>query len=115
MSNVRKWKRDGRRQIITDHAELNGVTPAILAWWYGHVVGDMEYAGRTYPHYLVWHPLDHISYEIEGITKRTKSNREHVCICVKHFNAIRTICWTCMSQLKGSIQKRRRLLSLCSA
>ena len=66
MSNVRKWKRDSRRQIIIDHAELNGVTPAILAWWYGHVVGDMEYAGRTYPRYLVWHPLDHISYEIEG-------------------------------------------------
>jgi DAPG hydrolase-like protein len=52
---------DGRRQIIIDHAEMNGVTPAMLAWWYGHVVGDMEYAGRTYPRYLVWHPLDHIS------------------------------------------------------
>ena len=26
----------------------------------------MEYAGRVYPRYLVWHPLDHISYDVEN-------------------------------------------------
>ncbi|MDW5375340.1 hypothetical protein R6258_00280 [Halomonas sp. HP20-15] len=26
----------------------------------------MEYAGKTYPRYLVWHPLDHISYEVSN-------------------------------------------------
>jgi hypothetical protein len=36
----------------------------MLAWWFGHVVGDMEYAGQRWPRYLVWHPLDHISYEV---------------------------------------------------
>ncbi len=26
----------------------------------------MSYAGGTYPRYLVWHPLDHISYDVEN-------------------------------------------------
>jgi polyketide cyclase/dehydrase/lipid transport protein len=55
---------NGCRRIVIRHAELNGVSPAMLAWWYAHVVGDMEYAGAHWPRYLVWHPLDHISYEI---------------------------------------------------
>ncbi len=57
---------DGRRRISIRHQELAGVTPAMLDWWYGHVDGPMEYAGRTYPRYLVWHPLDHISYVVES-------------------------------------------------
>jgi hypothetical protein len=54
----------GRRIITIRHADLEGVTPEMLAWWYGHVSGDMQYAGSTWPRYLVWHPLDHISYEV---------------------------------------------------
>ena len=42
------------------HAELKGVTPETLAWWYRHVIGEVEYAGRQWPRYLVWHPLDHM-------------------------------------------------------
>ena len=37
----------------------------MLVWWYGHVPGSMEYAGKTYPRYLVWHQLDHVTYEVE--------------------------------------------------
>lgn len=36
----------------------------MLHWWYGNVPGTMPYAGSVYPRYLVWHPLDHISYEV---------------------------------------------------
>jgi hypothetical protein len=54
----------GAREVIIEHAPLVGVTPEMLMWWYGHVVGTMRYADRSYPRYLVWHPLDHISYEI---------------------------------------------------
>jgi hypothetical protein len=36
----------------------------MLAWWYHNVVGEMDYAGGRWPRYLVWHPLDHISYTI---------------------------------------------------
>jgi hypothetical protein len=32
---------DGRRRITVRHAELVGVTPRMLAWWLGHVVGEM--------------------------------------------------------------------------
>lgn len=55
---------DGRRRIVIEHAPLRGVTPAMLAWWFGHVEGNMEYAGRRMARYLVWHPLDHISYQV---------------------------------------------------
>jgi len=57
---------DGRRRITIEHAELVGVAPHMLAWWFGHIVGEMDYAGSIWPRYLVWHPLDHISYEIVG-------------------------------------------------
>jgi DAPG hydrolase PhiG domain len=43
-----------------------GVTTEMLSWWYRHVPGTMQYADGTYSRYLVWHPLDHISYEIES-------------------------------------------------
>jgi hypothetical protein len=56
---------DGRRQVTIHHQELSGVTPRMLDWWYGHVDGMMEYAGKNYLRYLVWHPLDHISYEVK--------------------------------------------------
>jgi hypothetical protein len=64
-STVRE--RDGHRVIVRiEHAPLAGVTAEMLRWWYGNVPGTMTYAGRTYPRYLVWHPLDHISYEVVG-------------------------------------------------
>jgi hypothetical protein len=56
---------DESRTIVTiAHAPLEQVTPEMLAWWYGHIPGTMQYAGETVPRYLVWHPLDHISYEL---------------------------------------------------
>ncbi|HEY4567936.1 MAG TPA: hypothetical protein VIH10_00680 [Kribbella sp.] len=55
---------DDSRTIVTiAHAPLEQVTPEMLAWWYTHIPGDMQYAGTTWPRYLVWHPLDHISYQ----------------------------------------------------
>jgi len=60
------WLDDGRRRITIKHRELSGVTPDMLDWWYGHIDGEMDYAGRLYPRYLVWHPLDHISYKVEN-------------------------------------------------
>ena len=59
---------DGKRVVTIEHAPLPGVTAEMLTWWYGHVPGTMEYAGQTYPRYLVWHPLDHISYDVENNT-----------------------------------------------
>jgi hypothetical protein len=56
---------DRRLTVVRiEHAPLPGVTARMLHWWYGNVPGTMPYAGSTYPRYLVWHPLDHISYEV---------------------------------------------------
>jgi hypothetical protein len=63
---------DGRRRIKIRHAELKGVTPEMLAWWFRHIEGEMLYAGRSWPRYLVWHPRDHISYEV---VKRGRGRR----------------------------------------
>ncbi|MEV0283977.1 MULTISPECIES: DAPG hydrolase family protein [unclassified Kribbella] len=54
---------NGRTVVTIRHSPLSQVTPEMLAWWYGHVPGTMRYAGQIVPRYLVWHPLDHISYE----------------------------------------------------
>jgi len=55
---------DSRTVVTIAHAPLQQVTPDMLAWWYGHIPGTMQYAGETWPRYLVWHPLDHITYEL---------------------------------------------------
>jgi hypothetical protein len=55
---------DGRLELTITHGVLKGVTPSMLKWWFGNVVGSMEYMGQVYPRYLVWHPLDHIHYEV---------------------------------------------------
>jgi hypothetical protein len=54
----------GQLVITIMHAPLRGVTAEMLRWWYRHVPGTMTYAGETWPRYLVWHPLDHISYDV---------------------------------------------------
>jgi hypothetical protein len=53
-----------RRRITIDHQPLAGVTPEMLRWWFSHIGGDMEYAGDRVAKYLVWHPSDHIHWEL---------------------------------------------------
>ncbi|MFZ0833862.1 MAG: hypothetical protein WAM92_12410 [Mycobacterium sp.] len=65
-ARVSRSDSDGRRVVVIEHAPLADVTAEMLTWWYGHVPGTMQYAGATYPRYLVWHPLDHISYEAKN-------------------------------------------------
>jgi hypothetical protein len=55
---------DGRLELKIMHDVLKGVTPLMLKWWFSHIVGDVEYMGKVYPRYLVWHPVDHIHYEV---------------------------------------------------
>lgn len=53
-----------RLRLTIDHQPLEGVTPDMLLWWFRNIGGDMEYAGGTYPRYSVWHPLDHIGWDL---------------------------------------------------
>lgn len=55
---------NARLRATIDHAPLEGVTPEMLLWWFRNIGGTMEYAGASVPRYLVWHPRDHISWEM---------------------------------------------------
>ena len=54
-----------RLRLTIDHEPLRGVTPEMLLWWFRHIGEPMAYAGGTHPRYRVWHPLDHIHWELE--------------------------------------------------
>jgi hypothetical protein len=57
--------------MTIEHEIVRGVTPAMLDWWFRHIGGEMELDGRTYPRYRVWHPRDHIAWElVEGVPGR---------------------------------------------
>jgi hypothetical protein len=51
----------GRKRYWVKHSVLKGVTPPMLAWWFGHLEGDVEIEGRLLNRYRVWHPRDHVS------------------------------------------------------
>jgi hypothetical protein len=55
---------DGRIELRIEHDLLRGVTPRMLVWWWRNVEGDMQVGGKTYPRYLIWHPIDHIYFEV---------------------------------------------------
>jgi len=52
---------DGRMHLAIEHDVLDGVTPAMLVWWFGHQDGDVEIEGRAIPRYRAWHPRDHVA------------------------------------------------------
>lgn len=53
-----------RRRVTIDHRPLAGVTPAMLLDWFTHLGETMTYGGETIDRYLVWHPIDHIRWEL---------------------------------------------------
>jgi hypothetical protein len=55
---------NGQLLLTIEHDELRGVTPAMLRWWFENLGDTMTYEGVTYPRYLLWHPRDHIHWEL---------------------------------------------------
>jgi hypothetical protein len=55
---------DGRVRLHIEHDLLRGVSPTMLVWWWRNIGGEMLLAGRSYPRYLIWHPVDHIHFEV---------------------------------------------------
>lgn len=53
---------DGRLKLWIRHEVIRGVTPAMLAWWFRHIEGDLTIAGMRVPRYRAWHPKDHIAF-----------------------------------------------------
>ena len=54
----------GRMVMRIHHDLLKGVSPEMVAWWFGNIGGDMDVEGVRLNRYLVWHPLDHIHWQL---------------------------------------------------
>ena len=54
----------GQLVLTIEHDPIKGVTPQMLRWWFEHLGQPMTYQGQTYPRYLLWHPRDHIRWEL---------------------------------------------------
>ena len=54
----------GRMVMRIQHDILKGISPEMLAWWFGNIGGDMEVNGSRLNKYSVWHPNDHISWKL---------------------------------------------------
>jgi hypothetical protein len=55
---------DGRLELTIEHDTVRGVSPEMLLWWFSNIGGTMAYGDSVYPRYLVWHPHDHIRWEL---------------------------------------------------
>lgn len=54
----------GRMVMRIRHSVVAGLTPAMVAWWFANIGGEMEIEGCQINRYLAWHPLDHIRWEL---------------------------------------------------
>ncbi len=55
---------NGQLVLTIEHDTIRGVTPAMLRWWFETLGQTMTHEGVTYPRYLLWHPRDHIHWEL---------------------------------------------------
>lgn len=52
--------------MTIEHQLLAGLTPEMVAWWFRNIGGEMEVDGHVLNRYLVWHPFDHIRWELKN-------------------------------------------------
>jgi len=57
-------EKNGLLTLTISHDVVRGVSPGMLAWWFQGLGESMSFNGETYPRYLVWHPVDHIHWEL---------------------------------------------------
>jgi hypothetical protein len=54
----------GRMVMEIEHDLIRGVTPIMLARWFANIGGTVEVEGKRLNRYLVWHPFDHVLWEL---------------------------------------------------
>ena len=54
----------GQLVLTIEHDVIRGVTPPMLRWWFENLGQTMIFQGHVYPRYLLWHPRDHIHWEL---------------------------------------------------
>ena len=59
-----RYDEHARMVMTIRHDVLKGLSPAMLAWWFRNIGGDMDIDGRKVSKYLAWHPIDHIKWEL---------------------------------------------------
>jgi hypothetical protein len=59
-----RYDQYGRMVMTICHDVLKGLSPEMLAWWFANIGGDMDIDGQRLNRYLVWHPIDHIKWEL---------------------------------------------------
>jgi len=55
---------NGQLVMTIAHETLRGIAPPMLRWWFETLGGTMRVGDRVYPRYLLWHPFDHIHWEV---------------------------------------------------
>jgi hypothetical protein len=63
---------DGRLEQRVVHAPMPGVTRPMLRWWMDQIDRRVEWDGRSVLAYRLWHPLDHIDFEIRRTGDRRR-------------------------------------------
>ncbi|MDP1916695.1 MAG: hypothetical protein Q8L14_10635 [Myxococcales bacterium] len=66
LSSAQTWTETYRGLKIwrIQHAVLAGVTPRELLEWFLHLDAPVTIEGRAFTNYLLWHPIDHIHWEV---------------------------------------------------
>lgn len=57
---------DGRLEQVIRHAALPGITPELMLWWFQIIDRTVEFGGARCLAYRLWHPRDHIHFEVRG-------------------------------------------------
>lgn len=57
---------DGRLELCIVHDILRGITPQMLCWWFSSIGGQTHYQGQILTKYRLWHPQDHIHWELQS-------------------------------------------------
>jgi hypothetical protein len=55
---------NGQIVMTIEHDTVRHVSPAMLRWWFENLSHPMEYEGKQYSRYLLWHPRDHIHWAL---------------------------------------------------
>jgi hypothetical protein len=54
----------GQLLLTIEHDVTLGLSPPMLRWWFENLGQSITFRGQTYPRYLLWHPRDHIHWEL---------------------------------------------------
>lgn len=54
----------GRMVMRIRHDKLKGISPEMVAWWFRNIGGNIDMNGCHLNKYLMWHPDDHIHWEL---------------------------------------------------